>query len=106
MTNKITIEALKFNALDSLKEFAIKKVDKLFKYSDMVVDADITLHLIKPDAVNNKEATVLMNLKGDQIFAKKTADTFEEAVVLCCEALEKKIKEHKDKVEQAYRQKP
>lgn len=93
----IVIEALNFKMSERLKEFVEKRIEKLEKIPDMIMNAEVRLDVVKPDTAMNKEASVLLNLKGDQLFVKKTADTFEESVVLCCEVLERLMKEKKEK---------
>ena len=46
----------------------------------------------------NKEAAIKLALPpADDLFASKTADTFEEAVDLCLDALEKQLEKAKTK---------
>lgn len=95
----ITIQALHFDASDKLKEFAQKKITKLEKFSDDILSADITFSVVKPETSNNKEASVKLNVKNDELYASKTAESFEEAIDLCSEALEKQLIKYKEKVQ-------
>lgn len=46
----------------------------------------------------NKEASVMLTVpQSPDLFASKTADTFEEAVDLCIAALETQLEKYKDK---------
>ncbi len=87
----IVIQSVHFDASAQLQEFIQKKVAKLDKISDKIVNGEITLRVIKPEAANNKEAAMKINIKNGELFASKVADTFEEAVALCTEALEKQL---------------
>ena len=50
------------------------------------------------DSRENKIAEVRLVIKGYDLFAKKEATTFEEAIDLAAEALRKQLVKHKDKV--------
>ena len=97
MTN-IKIQSLHFDASEKLKEFAQKKVSKLEKYSDEIISVDVTLKVTKPESNNNKEASIKLNVKNDELFASKVSETFEESIDLCTEALEKQLLKYKEKI--------
>lgn len=94
----IRIQAIKFDASEKLKEHITKKVSKLDKFFDEILSAEVTLKVIKPEAAENKEALVKINIPGNDIFASKVCDTFEEAVDTAVEAIEKQVIKHKEKV--------
>lgn len=93
------IQSVHFDATEKLQEFIQKKVSKLEKYSDEIISADVTLKVVKPEAKMNKEASVKINVKNDELFASKTAESFEEAIDLCTEALEKQLIKYKEKTQ-------
>lgn len=94
----INIQSLHFDATEKLKEFIQKKVTKLEKYSDDILTAEIILKVVKPETKMNKEASIKLNVKSDDLFASKVAESFEEAVDLSVEALEKQLIKYKEKV--------
>lgn len=96
---KINIQTVHFDAAGQLKEFIQRKVVKLEKYSDSIIDADVTLKVVKPEVAKNKEASMKVNVKNAELFASKTADTFEESVDLCIDAIEKQLIKLKEKVQ-------
>lgn len=96
----IAIQAVNFEASSKLVEFTNKKISKLERVSDIIVDAEVVLKVVKPEAANNKDASVKLNVKGGELFASKTANTFEEAVVLSVEALERQLEKTKEKMKQ------
>ena len=51
----------------------------------------------RPETATNKEAEIKISIPGVEFFASKTCDTFEEAVDLTVDALEKQIRKHKEK---------
>lgn len=95
----ISIQSVHFDATVQLKEFIEKKVSKLEKIADFIVDAEVILKVVKPEVANNKEASIKLNIKSGELFANKIADTFEEAVVLSIEALEKQVLKTKEKAQ-------
>ena len=94
---ELRIQSINFEASEQLKAFAKKKVNKLVKYTDDIIQSEMIMKMIKPDAPNNKEVSVKLNIKNGEVFASKVADTFEESVDLCIEALEKQIIRTKEK---------
>jgi putative sigma-54 modulation protein len=94
----IAIQSVHFDASTQLKEFIEKKLSKLDKFSDLVVDAEVILKVVKPETANNKEASVKLNIKNGELYVSKVADTFEEAILLSVDALEKQILKVKEKV--------
>ncbi len=94
---ELRIQSVNFEASDQLKAFAEKKVSKLMRFSDDIIQSEMIMKVIKPDAPNNKEVSIKLNIKQGESFASKTAGTFEEAIDLCVEALEKQIIRSKEK---------
>lgn len=95
---EIRIQAIHFDATDKLQDFTQKKLEKLEKFSDNIIDADVTFKVTKPEVANNKEVSIKLNVKSGEFFANKIADTFEEAVDQVVEALEKQILKFKEKL--------
>ena len=88
---EINVKAIHFDATVKLQQFINKKVEKLAKYSEDIASADVNLKVVKP------ETAIKLNVpQHDDVFASKVADTFEEAVDLCCEALKRQLEKLKD----------
>lgn len=94
---KLRIQSINFEATEQLKAFVEKKIKKLEKFNDNIIQTEVILKVVKPETAKNKEASVKMNLRNGEAFASKVADTFEEAIDLCAEALEKQIRKTKEK---------
>lgn len=93
-----TIQAIHFDISEKLVSFINKKIDKLARRFEVITAADVTLKVVKPETAMNKEAQVkLMIPKDHDLFASKTADTFEEAVDMCLRALETQLDKVKEK---------
>lgn len=93
-----TIKAIHFDATEKLISFINKKIDKLARRYEAMTEADVTLKVVKPETAMNKEAQVKIIVpQNPDLFASKTADTFEEAVDLCLRALEPALDKIKEK---------
>ena len=94
---ELRIQAIHFDAAEKLTDFIQKKVSKLDRFTDTIIDADVTLKVVKPEVANNKEASIKLNVKNGEFFASKIGDSFEEAIDQAVEALEKQILKSKEK---------
>ena len=93
-----TIKAIHFDISEKLVSFINKKIDKLCRRYDSITDAEVNLTLVKPESAMNKEAGVKLIIPGSpDLFASKTADSFEEAIDLSLDALEKQLEKEKAK---------
>ena len=91
------IKALHFDASEKLVAFINKKVDKIARRFEAVNEVEVTLKVVKPETAMNKEASVKMVIpQTKDLFASKTADTFEEAIDLCLAALETQLERIKN----------
>ncbi len=95
---EVNIKAIHFDITDKLVAFVNKKIDRLTRRFENVTGVDVNLRLIKPETSMNKEAGIRLAVPGsDDLFASKAADTFEEAVDLSIEALERQLERIKGK---------
>lgn len=95
----IEIQSVHFDASVQLKDFIEKKLSKLDKFSDFIVNAEVILKVVKPEVSKNKEASVKLNIKNGELFAEKVADSFEEAILQNVDALEKQLLKVKEKAQ-------
>ena len=93
----VTIKAIKFDATDKLQEFIQKKVSKLDKHCGDIRKVEVSLKVVKPETAMNKQASLTVSLPGQELFAEKICDTFEEAVMETLAAIEKQLGKYKDK---------
>ena len=96
---EIKVNAIHFEATEKLNDFINKKVEKLAKQNELVSGAEVILKVVKPETAMNKEASVKLFVpQRDDLFASKVADTFEEAVDTCIDALKRQLeKGNKDR---------
>lgn len=67
------------------------------KYYDDIKKVEVSLKVVKPETAGNKDAGVKLLVPNDELYANKVCDTFEEAIDLCLEALEKQLVKYKEK---------
>lgn len=92
----ITIKSIHFDATQKLEEYINKKVEKLAKTVGDDTDVDIQLKIVKPQTAMNKEASISLPYQGKRIFAEKTADTFEDAILQVLDSLKVQIEKIKN----------
>lgn len=96
---EVKIKAIHFDVSEKLVAFINKKVEKICKHSEGIIEVEATLKVIKPETAMNKEAGMkLISTTYEDLFASKVADTFEEAVDLALDALEKQLEKKKEKM--------
>lgn len=97
----IKINDIHFNADQKLVDFVNKKVSKLDTYFDGIISAEVIMKVVKPETINNKEVELKVSIPSkDYLFAKKQADTFEEATTLSIEAIRRQLKKFKGKIQE------
>lgn len=95
---EINIKAIHFDATSKLEEFIVKKINRLARHNEAITNADVTLKVVKPETAMNKEAAIKISVpQQEDVFASKVADTFEEAVDLSIEAIDRQLEKIKAK---------
>ena len=94
---EVRIQSIHFDASEQLQVFIQKKVAKLEKYYDDIKKVEVSLKVVKPETAENKEAGGKVLVPNGELYANTVCDTFEEAVDLCLEALEKQLVKYKEK---------
>ena len=94
---EIKMNAVGFSASSQLEDFIQKKISKLDKYHDGIIGSEVTLKLEKDDNLENKVVEVLLNVKGQEVFAKKNAKKFEEAVDELYDVVKRQLVKIKEK---------
>ena len=87
---EVSIQSIHFDINEKLKAFINKKLDKLEHRNPCITYAEFNLRVVKPETAMNKNVILKLGV------ADKTADTFEEAVDKCLEAVEKQLEKLKD----------
>ncbi len=95
---KVNVQAVNFTVDGKLVDFVQERVDRLEKYYDKVVSSDVFLKVEKTSEKENKFAEVKVHVPGDDLIVKKQCKTFEEAVDLAVESLERSLVKRKEKI--------
>lgn len=93
----IKINSVGFSASAQLEDFIQKKMTRLEKYNDTILSVDVALKLEKDDNLENKVVEVNVNVKGQDVFAKKNAKKFEEAVDELYDVIKRQLVKIKEK---------
>ncbi len=93
----INIKAIHFDIAEKLTAFINKKLERLARHNPAITTADVSLKVVKPETAMNKQAIVKVLLPQEEVVADKTADTFEEAVDLCLEAIARQLEKIKNR---------
>ena len=94
---EIKIQAIHFDASEKLEAFIEKKAAKLERFYENIKKVEVSLKVVKPETAMNKQAGVKVIVPNGELYAEKTADSFEESVVESLEALEKQLQKFKEK---------
>ena len=95
---KVSVHAVNFTVDKRLVDFIQERMDKLEKYYDKVVSADVFLKVEKTSEKENKIVEVKINVPGDEFLVKKQCKTFEEALELSAESLQRMLVKRKEKI--------
>ncbi|HQB28396.1 MAG TPA: ribosome-associated translation inhibitor RaiA [Paludibacter sp.] len=94
----LRIQSINFDASQALESYVTKKTKKLNRLFDDIINVEVYLKVVKPEAAANKEASIKTSVSSAEFFASKVCDTFEEAVDLSLEAIERQIVKFKEKL--------
>lgn len=94
---EVKIKAIHFEISGQLTDFINKKAEKLSRRYPAITDFEVSLKVVKPETAMNKEATLKVTVPQlDDMVATKVADTFEEAIDLDLEAVERQLEKKKN----------
>ncbi|HLT74715.1 MAG TPA: HPF/RaiA family ribosome-associated protein [Ohtaekwangia sp.] len=92
---KIIIQTPDFKADQTLLDFVTEKVEKLKRFSDEILDANVTLRLDNSDTRENKVCEIRLGIPGNDLYASRQCKTFEEATSKTIDALRSQISSRK-----------
>ena len=92
---EIRVQSIKFNADQKLLSFIEKKLSKLSKYYEEVIDVEVALSLLPEH--ENKNVKVHVKIPGNDIIIERNAKSFEDAIVDCADILKEKLVRVKEK---------
>jgi putative sigma-54 modulation protein len=95
---QIEIRSIHFKADKKLEDFIKEKLDKLTQFYDGVIGTEVSLKLSNTETSDNKITEIRMNVRGNDLYAKKQSKTFEESTDEAVEALRRQLIKYKEKV--------
>jgi putative sigma-54 modulation protein len=93
----IRIKAVRFDADTRLVSFIEKKVSKLSRYFDDIINAEVFLKVDNNPDLENKIVEIKLDIPGSDLFAQKQTKSFEESTDIAVDALKQQILKHKEK---------
>jgi putative sigma-54 modulation protein len=95
---KVNVNAVNFAIDKKLVHFIEDRMSKLEKYYDKIVGSDVFLKVENTSDKENKIVEVKILVPGDDFIVKKQCKTFEEAVELSSQSLERLLVKRKEKL--------
>ncbi len=92
---KVNINSVHFKTDRKLENFIERKIGKLSAIFDGVIGSEVTLRLANTESKDNKITEIRLQLRGNDLYAKKQSFTFEEATDTAIDALKKQLEKYK-----------
>src|SRR5688572_18105348 len=92
---KIIIQTPGFTATKPILNFITKKLRKLDQVHPRILKGQVLLRWEKSDTKKNKCCEIKLSIPGDDFFASKQGETFEEASTKVIEALKRQLSDQK-----------
>jgi len=94
---KAIFQATNFDADQKLINFIQQKLDKLDKFCDRVIEAEVYLK-VNNKGEKNKTLEVKVAIPGNDIMVSRDAETFEKAMDLAYDVLKRQLRKQKEKM--------
>jgi putative sigma-54 modulation protein len=94
---QIELRYMHFTAKPELIDFVTEKVKGLSHFNDRIIAADVHLKLENASDQSNKVCEIKLIVSGNDLFAERRCESFEEATIQVLEALEKQLRKEKTK---------
>jgi putative sigma-54 modulation protein len=95
---RVEINASQFDVDENLKELINKKVSKLERFFDHIIDCQIFLNEEGHSEHNKTQyVEIKVNVKEQVLFCKESAGMFEQAIDLAVENMKRQLKKYKEK---------
>jgi len=96
---KIDIQSPGLAPNQELEIFVQEEIEKFFHLYKQIISSEVCLSLDSTSTENNKHCRMRLLIPGNDLLATAKSTTFEEAIVLSAEALERQIEKKKTKTE-------
>ncbi len=95
---KVSVQSVNFNISRDLVAYIEKKINNLEKFNDHILGAEVFLKVQSTSEKENKTVEVKMELPGNDILAKKSSKTFEDAISQAADSIRKQLVKRKEKL--------
>ncbi len=95
---KIHTQSVHFDADAKLISFIEQKLEKLERFFDQIIMADVILRLENTGQVRDKITEIKLKVPRNILIAKETEKSFEASVDAAVEALRRQLIKHKETV--------
>ncbi len=97
----LKIHSIHFNTDSKLEEFIAEKFQKVERFGNRIIDAQVILKLDhNKGSVRDKIAEIRLQLPGKTLYAEERSKAFEESVELATDSIVRQVKKHKEKIQQ------
>ena len=93
---ELIYQTLHFQGSDHLELFTRKKMSRIFKMTSNILKAEVTLSEGASGNPQNQFCEIKLDVPGENIFVKKNAATYEQAIRVAVGAVQKIIRRRKD----------
>jgi ribosome-associated translation inhibitor RaiA len=89
---KIIFQTPSLKPSKKLLDFVTKKVATLDRLHNGIVALEVYLKKLKSDTPDNKVCEIRLSIPGNDLFASKKCDSFEEATLKTIDAIKRQLK--------------
>ncbi len=93
----IQITSRHFKIHDTIRDHAIHEIEKLERFFDGILSADVVLYFEKPQN-SRKHCELTLKVQGSTLFAAESTDDFLKSIDGSVEKLERQLKKYKEKL--------
>jgi len=88
-------QTVHFRGSDHLKLFTNKMMNRIFKMTSTIMQAEVTLSEGAAGNPQNQFCEIKLEVPGENIFVKKNAATYEQAIRMAVAAVQKIVRRRK-----------
>jgi putative sigma-54 modulation protein len=95
---EVIIQSPHFTLNEALNSFINVKLDRLSHHYDRIESAHVLLRIEKSDPTDYKVCEIRLAVPGNDLFAKKHSDTYEDAITQVTDALQEQMGKMKNRL--------
>jgi len=95
---KIMTESIHFTADQKLVQLIEKKLQKLERLYERIIDIHVVLKLENHQSIKDKIVEILIHVPGGNLFARESSKNFETSIELALASIRKQTMKFKDRL--------